>query len=267
MDFVERYGPWAVIAGASEGTGAEFARGLAQRGVNCVLIARREGPLQALADELRGEHGVECAIASIDLASPDAAERMVAAAGDREIGLLIYNAGADPNGSRFLDKDVSAWLELAQRNVFTAIKACHHFAGAMRKRGRGGLMLVNSGAAYSGADFITTYSGTKAFQLNFGEGLWAELKPHGVDVLTLIMTSTDTPAHRLLLEERGVAPSSNSADAHEVAELGLRQLPHGPVCNWAVPNDQAGYAPMSADNLRKRVEASSAGSRAFLGVS
>ena len=267
MEFSERYGPWAVIAGASEGTGAEFARGVAERGLNCVLVARRQGPLDALAEEIRAMHAVDCVTASIDLAADDAAERIGAAVGDQEVGLFIYNAGADPNGSRFLDSDVDAWLELARRNVLTTIRCCHRFAQPMKARGRGGLLIVNSGAAYSGADFITTYSGTKAFQLNFAEGLWAELQPHGVDVLTLIMTSTDTPAHRILLEERGITMSNDAADAHAVAELGLEQLPNGPVCNWAVPNDQPGYAPMSADQMRKRVQASSAGSRAFLGVS
>lgn len=266
MDFQGRYGPWAVIAGASDGTGAEFARGLAARGLSCVLVARRQAPLESLAAELRAQHGVECVTASIDLAAPDAAERIAAAAGDREVGLFIGNAGADPNGSRFLDREVDAWVELVQRNVLTTLRACHHFARPMRARGRGGLLLVNSGACYTGADFITTYAGTKAFQLCFSEGLWAELSPHGIDVLTLVMTSTDTPAHRILLQEKGVPLPQNLADARAVAELGLASLPNGPVCNWGVPNDTAGYAPESADQLRARVLAASRGSRAFLGV-
>jgi short-subunit dehydrogenase len=265
MDFVERYGPWAVIAGASEGTGAEFARGLAARGVNCVLVARREGPLSALAEELRATGRIECVTASVDLAAEDAAERLAAAADGKEVGLLVYNAGGDPNGARFLEREAEAWVELARRNVVTAIRACHQFAGPMRRRGRGGLLLVNSGAAYSGADYITTYSGTKAFQLNFAEGLWAELKPHGIDVLTLIMTATDTPAFRTLLAEHGREPPPNIASARDVAELGLEQLPHGPVCNWGQAGDVAGYAPQSADARRERVEKVSAGSRAAIG--
>src|ERR1700712_4531135 len=99
MSFRERYGPWALIAGASEGTGASFARQLAAEGISCVLVARREGPLAALAEELRSRFGVECVTASVDLSAPDAVEQMVEAAGDREIGLFISNAGADTNGS------------------------------------------------------------------------------------------------------------------------------------------------------------------------
>jgi short-subunit dehydrogenase len=70
--FAERYGPWAVVAGASEGVGRELARLVAARGVPCVLLARREGPLRALAEEIRRESGVDCVAASVDLAAPDA---------------------------------------------------------------------------------------------------------------------------------------------------------------------------------------------------
>ena len=100
----DRYGPWAVIAGASEGTGRAFAQQLAAAGIHCILIARREQPLRALADEIRRDHGVDCVIASIDLSMPDACEQVKAAVGDREVGLFIANAGADPNGARFLDR-------------------------------------------------------------------------------------------------------------------------------------------------------------------
>src|SRR6516225_9119260 len=85
MSLVERYGPWAVIAGASEGTGRAFARQLAEAGLNCVLIARREAPLQALAEELRAAHGVEVVTASIDLSQADAFARIEAAVGAREV--------------------------------------------------------------------------------------------------------------------------------------------------------------------------------------
>ena len=147
MSFAERYGPWAVIAGASEGTGAEFARLAAERGLSCVLVARREGPLEILAEELRDKHGVDCVTASVDLAKPDAADEIIGAAGERQVGLFISNAGSDFNGSLFLDADLGAWMQLTQRNVITTLACCHHFAGPMRARGRGGLLLVRLTAA------------------------------------------------------------------------------------------------------------------------
>src|SRR5215510_9597527 len=99
MGFAERYGPWAVIAGASEGTGRAFARKIAQRGLNCILIARRDAPLKALAEQIRTESGVDCMTAAIDLSTGDAADRVAAAVGGRDVGLYVGNAGADPNGA------------------------------------------------------------------------------------------------------------------------------------------------------------------------
>src|SRR5579862_2251318 len=93
MNFFDRYGPWAVIAGASEGTGRAYARQLAAQGVNCILVARRAGPLTALADELRAANRVQCVTAAIDLAAPDATASIIAAVGQREVGLFISNAG------------------------------------------------------------------------------------------------------------------------------------------------------------------------------
>jgi short-subunit dehydrogenase len=251
--FAERYGPWAVIAGASEGTGREFARQIAAEGLHCLLVARREGPLREVAELIRQESGVEVITASIDLSALDAVEQMAAAADGREVGLYVNNAGADPNGSRFLDKAAQAWVDLAQRNVMTTLKACHHFGGAMRKRGRGGLLLVNSGACYGGGPHLATYAASKAFDLVFAEGLWAELRGESVHVLSLVMTQTDTPAYRKLLAEKGMPLPANWAAAADVARLGLAQLPNGPICNWGQPNDVAGMAPNSPDQRRERV--------------
>jgi short-subunit dehydrogenase len=254
MSFAERYGPWALIMGASEGTGREFARQVAAKGLNVILVARREGPLKELAEEIRQESGVEAVTASVDLAKPDARERIVKAVGGREVGLYINNAGADPNGSRFLDKDLQAWVDLAQRNVMTTLTTAYEFAGPMRARKRGGVILVNSGACYGGGSFMATYCASKAFDLVFAEGLWAELHGHGVDVLTLVMGQTDTPAYRALLAEKGLPLPTNWASPADVARTGLEQLPHGPIFNWGQTNDVAGYAPNSPDQRRARIQ-------------
>jgi len=265
--FAEHYGPWALIAGASEGTGRELARLIAAEGVNLILIARREGPLAELAQALRAEYGVECLTASIDLAAPDSFAKIKAAAADREIGLFVSNAGADPNGSHFLGKPLETWLELVRRNVMSAVECCHHFGGKMKERGRGGILLMNSGAAYGGGAFLATYSASKAFELCFAEGLWAELKPHGVDVLTLVMGATDTPELRRLLGEKGLPVPPGTASAAEVAKMALAQLENGPVQNWGQAEDEAGFAPLSAAGRRARVVGMGEASRAFFGES
>jgi short-subunit dehydrogenase len=265
MSFAERYGPWAVIAGASEGTGRAFARKLAARGIHCVLIARRPGPLEALAEQIRAESGVECVTAPVDVAAPDAFDNIVRAVDGREIGLFISNAGADPNGARFLDRDIETWLALVQRNDTNMMRCCHHFAGPMRARGRGGMLLVNSGACYGGSTFMATYSASKAFTLCFAEGLWAELRQHGVDVLTLVMHMTDTPALRTLLAQKGLPVPESIASSDEVAEVGLARLPHGPVHNWGLEDEVAGWALLSASGRRARVLAVEQASRHVFG--
>ena len=251
--YLERYGPWALIAGASEGTGASFARALAEKGFKLVLVSRREAPLDALAAELKAAYGTECVTASIDLSRDDATERMLGTAHGREIGLLILNAGADPNGAMFLDGAIGSWNALAMRNVMTTMHALHAFAAPMQARGRGGLILVGSGACYGGLPGIGVYAASKAFGLVLCESLWAELQPHGVDVLSYVLGRTDTPAHRELLNARGMAIPSDLANADAVARLGLARLAHGPVCNWGEADDEAKVSATSAAQRRDRI--------------
>ena len=265
-EFRTKYGPWALVAGASEGTGAAFSRQLAERGLNLILVARREGPLDALAAEIHAAHpGVQVITATIDLAKKDAAQRMAQVAEGREVGLLVLNAGADSNGAMFFEHDIDNWVELTNRNVMTLLRACHHFGGAMKARGRGGMILVNSGACYAGLPGIAVYGATKAYDLVLGEGLWAELRPHGVDVLNLVMGQTDTPAYRELMARKGYPFPENTADPADVARLGLERLPHGPVCNWGELDDVAGMSATSAAQRRERILAIAAYSASFGG--
>ena len=124
MTFSDRYGPWAVIAGASEGIGRAFVRKIASQGVSCILIARRESPLKALADEIRKESDVECVTVAVDLAAPEALACITTAIGSREVGLFISNAGADPTGSHFLDRKIEVWIEQVNRNIDTLLRCC-----------------------------------------------------------------------------------------------------------------------------------------------
>lgn len=228
MEFKRKYGPWGLVLGASEGTGAAFARFVAQSGINVVIVARRSAILEELAAELRQAHSVECLALPLDLASQEASVRLADATNDLEIGLVIMNAGADDHGRDFLDVPVQEWLELVQRNNVFTVQLCHHFGQPMRDRRRGGLILVNSAAGWGGAAKVAIYSASKAFDRNFAEALWVECAPFGVDVLSLIAPPTDTPALRRLLA-RGNLPAAGLASAEEVAREGLDHLGHGPV--------------------------------------
>ena len=252
MSFAERYGPWAVVAGASEGTGRSFARAIAARGVPSFLVANG-GPLEETAAEIRRDFGVECRAVRVDLSRPEAFAEIAAAVGSTEVGLYVANAGADPHGSRFHDREVVDWLDLIRINVTTTVQNCHYFGGLMRQRRRGGLLLVNSGACYGGCGSLAIYTAVKAFQLNLSESLWSELRPYGVDVLTLVLGQTDTPAYHRLQAKKGMPSGTNLAPPDAVAEFGLERLPHGPVCNWDLTDDAAGYLPASAAVRRERV--------------
>jgi len=253
MAFLDQYGPWAVIAGASEGTGAAFARQIAAQGVQPILIGRRQDALRELADAIQHEFGVESLPIAVDLTASDAFETIVAAIGAREIGLFVANAGADLNGSEFLDAPLDAWMGLAELNVLTPLKLCHQFGRSMRTRGRGGIILLGTGVSYGGMKSLAVYSGAKSFLLGFGESLWSELRPHGVHVLNLMLGRTDTPAFRRALAAKGLPLPAGLAEASEVARVGLERLPLGPVYNWGAADDQPGFAPTSADERRARI--------------
>jgi short-subunit dehydrogenase len=264
MNLVDRYGPWALIAGASEGTGAAFARQLAGCGMKLILVARRDGPLKALAQELRSTYATECVIASIDLAQDDASRNVIAATGAREVGLFINNAGGDPYSATFLEGELPNWERLLWMDTVTVTRNCHHFGQLMRDRGRGGIILVGSGACYGGLSGKAVYCGVKAFDLCFGEALWAELRGYGVDVLNLILGKTDTPEHRRVLAECGLPVPDDMASADEVAALGLASLPHGPVCNWGSGDDEPGFSPNSPAQRRQQILAIEAMSKAYV---
>jgi short-subunit dehydrogenase len=263
MTFREQYGPWAIVAGASEGTGRSFALQLAERGLALILIAL-DGPLDEVADEARAR-GVEVLPARIDLSRSDAMDRISEAAGEREIGLYVANAGGDANASRYLDHDVNAWVALAQVNMITTMQAGHYFGRRMRARGRGGLLIVNSGGCYGGGSFLVTYNACKAFLLNFAEGLWAELRPHGVDVLSIQLNVTDTPNLRRILAKTGMPLPMEMASPDDVVAKALERLPHGPVHNWGALDDEPGFAPCSAAERRERVLAMDAASARMYG--
>jgi uncharacterized protein len=252
MTIAGKYGPWALIAGASDGVGLAFAKRLARAGMKLILVSRSQAKLDMASEELRAM-GAECITVAADLSLGEGSNKAIAAVGEREVGLLITNCGADSVNSTFLDADIAAWEGLAAMNVTTKLRLAHHFGRAMRTRGRGGIILVNSGACYGGLPGLATYCGSKGFVLNFAEGLWAELRHHGVDVLTMVLGQTDTPSYRATLAKSSQPIPANWASPDDVAEKGLEQLPHGPIYNWGQNNDVAGYASGSPDDRRAKI--------------
>jgi short-subunit dehydrogenase len=236
VGFAGRYGPWALVAGASEGVGAAYARAMAERGLNVVLLARRHAVLDEVAAAIRAATGVEARTVAVDLTAPDAMARTVEATAGLDVGMVMYNAGADPHYEPFLANPVGLALAMTQRNCVVPLQMCHHFGAAMVMRGRGGMVVVSSGAGLVGAANMVAYGATKAFDIVMAEGLWAELQGTGVDVLSLVLGATDTPAFRRMLVKRGVLASVDDemplpgvATVDDVVAEAIANLANGPT--------------------------------------
>lgn len=213
--FANRYGPWALVAGASEGIGEHFARQLAARGLGLVLVARRADVLATLADELADAHGIEVRTIELDLGSADATSRIQAVTADLEVGLLVYNAAVSIIGS-FLDHTIEEYAAELEVNCRRPLELTHHFAGLMGARSRGGILLMSSLAGSQGSPFISHYGATKAWNLVLAEGLWGELADRGIDVLTCRAGATRTPKY---LRSKGVEKGSGFVPEMEPAAV------------------------------------------------
>jgi uncharacterized protein len=256
MTFATKYGPWALVAGASDGVGAAFAAGLAQRGVNVVLLARRQAVLDQVAADIESQTSAQTRTLAVDLAQPDAASVIADATKDLEIGFLVYCAGADPKYSPFLDNPIEAAESMVQRNCMVPMQLCHHFAPAMVERGSGGIVIFGSGAGLAGGPNMVAYGASKAFDMVFAEALWAELHDKGVDVLGLILGKTNTPALRQLEFERGQLSSpddepTGAAAAQDVIAEAFENLTNGPT--WMVGEDMRAALQMMASLTRKQI--------------
>jgi len=250
MKFAERYGPWAVVAGASEGVGASVARQLGARGVNVVLSARQEAALEEVAESV----STDTIIFPFDLSRADATIELARATSDIEVGSLIYNAGAETLLAPFLERPLEDSLQMLSRNCTNVVGTTHHFGQSMLSRGHGGIVLVTSGAAWAGSPHMAVYSASKAFDLMLAESLWAELRPHGIDVLAAVLGRTDTPAFRRLLDGR---ESGELAQPDDVARDILDNLPEGPTF-------PAGPSLLGSLPRRQAVEAMALGSASLL---
>lgn len=191
--FLQRYGPWAVVAGASKGIGLAFAKELASRGLNLVLLARDPGPLEDTAASIRSDYSVEVRPVIIDLANPHVSAQLAPHIAGVEVGLLIYNAAHSYIGE-YVEQSLESKLATIDVNCRGLVLLTSLFAEKMVARGGGGILLMSSMAGFQGSCLVSTYAATKAFDTVLGEGLWTELGPKGVDVLVCVAGATLTPS-------------------------------------------------------------------------
>ena len=192
--FRERYGPWVLIAGASVGMGAEFATQLAARKLNLVLVARRVDEMQSLAAKLASTYGIQTQTIPLDLSRSDAAAVIAEQTRDVDLGLLIYNAGYSVVGP-FFDTALENHLRELDTNCRTPLALSYNIGQRMLGRKRGGIVLISSLSAMQGSALIANYVATKAYELLLAEGLWDELREHGIDVLASMPSSIATPTY------------------------------------------------------------------------
>jgi short-subunit dehydrogenase len=222
--FTERYGAWALVAGASEGLGAAYARALAERGMNLVLVARRRALLDRLAEDLHGAFGVEVRCCDGDLASLAFLETLQAACSGLEVGLTVYNATYAPVGE-FEYAAVADLMRVVDVNVRAPVALLRAFLPPMTERGRGAVVLMTSLAGNQGTPRIAAYAASKAFTRVLGEGLWHELESRGIDVVTCCAGAVRTPGYAMTADK----DAPGTLDPERVVEQALRALGRGPL--------------------------------------
>jgi len=215
-----------LITGASSGIGEVFARKLAARGRNVLLVARSEDKLITLCNELGRSNSIRAQHVAMDLSEADAAERLFEESSKRslDIDLLVNNAGFGSMGD-FSQLDLARELNMIDLNIKSLVELTYRFLGPMRERKQGAIINVASTAGFQAVPFMATYAATKAFVLSFSEALWEENRPFGIKVLALCPGVTET---NFFEAARGKKPPARvSQTPEEVVDTALSGLDRG----------------------------------------
>jgi short-subunit dehydrogenase len=187
----KRFGPWALVTGASSGIGKEFARRIAAAGINIVLVARRDDLLKEVGVEFSKSYGVEHRVVVLDVSREDFIGQLASATDDLDIGLVISNAGTG-NPGEFLKLDRDLLQATLRLNTMAHLDIAHHFGAKLAKRRRGGLILAGAMGAENGVPCMANDGAAKAYVHSLGEALHYEFKPLGVYVTVLAAGFTNT---------------------------------------------------------------------------
>lgn len=225
MDLLERYGPWAVVTGASDGIGRAFAHALAASGFSVVLVARRTAVLQALADELGRRHGTSSVVLAADLGTAPGRSALAAGTADLDVGLLVAAAGFGTSGP-LLEASLAGEAEMLAVNCGAVLAQAHEFGTRFAARGSGALVLLSSVVAFQGVPRAANYAATKAYVQTLAEGLRQELRPRGVDVLACAPGPVRSGFAARARMELGATVSPDTVARGALAALGRRTTVH-----------------------------------------
>jgi uncharacterized protein len=198
-----RFGPWAVVTGASSGIGKEFAQQIAASGINIVLVARREDLLNEAGVEFSKRYGVEHRVVVLDVSREDFIGQLASATDDLDIGLVVSNAGTG-NPGEFLKFDRQFLQATLRLGAMAHLDITHHFGAKLAERRRGGIILAGAMGAENGVPLMANDGAAKAYVHSLGEALHYEFKPLGVYVTVLAAGFTDTA----VLEKFGLDPKT-----------------------------------------------------------
>jgi short-subunit dehydrogenase len=222
-EFRERYGDWALVAGAAVGLGESYCVALAKKGINLFMIDNREDQMASLADKLAKEYGIKTIPFCIDLFQKEAVTQIIEKTKTIEIRLMIYVAAFSQikRFENYSSVDLDHYVNI---NVTTPIKLVHAFTNRLiSKKQSGGILLMSSLAGLLGMQYIAPYAASKAFTWNLAESLHHELKPFNIDVMACIAGATATEAY-LSTNPRYGFLKPQVQQSSEVAELALKNL-------------------------------------------
>jgi hypothetical protein len=228
IPFMEKYGPWALLAGAAEGLGEAYTLALAKRGVNIVMADIQSERQKALASWVENESGIRTRTICTDLAQPNAVKEIMQAVEGVDCRLLIYNAAYSSIKPfiSYTEKELDSFIAV---NAHTSVKLVHAFARRLKDNHTpGGILLMSSLAGLTGMRLVAPYAATKAFARNLAESLHHELREHHIDVMACIAGATATPAYLATQPHYGFFRPQVMSPG-KVAESALRKLGRKPL--------------------------------------
>src|SRR3954453_8241979 len=212
----------ALVTGASSGIGEALARQLAERGDDLVLVARNEGRLQALADDLGRHYGIKTEVIAADLSNDGQLATVEKRVRDDQqpIDLLVKNAGFGSSG-RFSEMPIDGEVNEVELNVVALVRLTPAALEQMLARRQGAVLNVGSVAGFQPAPTSATYAATKAFVASFSQAIHEEVKASGVKVSCLCPGFTRTRFHERAEMEPSKIPGPLWLDADDVARAGI----------------------------------------------